>query len=123
MMEDAPNVTPHPEHPKASADRLLPLAAAPTFATMALFTGIHDGNMPGMLCSAAQDASPLVGMVPMYLLMSAFHSGPWQKLILAWAPPGGNLERRAGRTPARGHSCRRCSVRAMWAPRTSSERH
>ena len=75
------DVTPRRERPKASADRLLSLAAAPTFATMALFTGIHEGNMSGMLCSAAQDASSLVGMVPMYLLMSAFHWGPWLKLI------------------------------------------
>jgi hypothetical protein len=34
-----------------------------------------------MLCSAAQDASPLSGMVPMYLLMSAFHLTPWLKLV------------------------------------------
>ena len=33
-----------------------------------------------MLCSAAHGA-PLDGMVPMYLLMSAFHSAPWLKLI------------------------------------------
>jgi hypothetical protein len=26
-------------------------------------------------------ASPLGGMVPMYLLMSAFHLAPWLKLI------------------------------------------
>jgi hypothetical protein len=26
-------------------------------------------------------ASALTGMVPMYLLMSAFHSAPWLKLI------------------------------------------
>ena len=59
----------------------LSLAAAPTFAAMALLTGIHGDSMPGMLCSAAQDASPLTGMAPMYLLMSAFHSAPWLKLI------------------------------------------
>ena len=34
-----------------------------------------------MLCSAAHDASPLNGMVWMYVLMSAFHSAPWLKLI------------------------------------------
>jgi len=57
------------------------LAAAPTFAIMALLRGVLGGGPPDMLCSAAQDASPLSGMVPMYLLMSAFHSAPWLKLI------------------------------------------
>ena len=56
------------------------LAAAPTFAIMALLT-VLGGGPPDMICSAAQDASPLSGMVPMYLLMSAFHSAPWLKLI------------------------------------------
>jgi len=64
----------------AAADWLC-LAAAPTFAIMALLTGVLDGGPLDMLCSAAQDASPLSGMVPMYLLMSAFHSAPWLKLI------------------------------------------
>jgi hypothetical protein len=59
----------------------LSLAAAPTFAMMALLTGIHGGGMPDMICSAAQDASPLTGMVPMYLLMSAFHLTPWLRLV------------------------------------------
>ena len=57
------------------------LAAAPTFAIMALLTGVLGGGAADMLCSAAQDASPLGGMVPMYVLMSAFHSAPWLKLI------------------------------------------
>jgi hypothetical protein len=57
------------------------LAAAPTFATMALLTGAFGGDPMATLCSAAPDASPLSGMVPMYLLMSAFHSAPWLKLI------------------------------------------
>jgi hypothetical protein len=34
----------------------------------------------GMLCSAAWDVLPLSGMVPMYLLMSAFHLAPWLSL-------------------------------------------
>jgi hypothetical protein len=56
---------------------VLYLAAAPTFAIMALLTGILGG--PGeALCAAG---SPLGGMVPMYLLMSAFHSAPWLKLV------------------------------------------
>jgi hypothetical protein len=57
------------------------LAAAPTFAIVALLTGVLGGGPLDMLCSAAQDASPLSGMVPMYLLMSAFHSAPWLTLI------------------------------------------
>jgi hypothetical protein len=67
----------------AAARRLangLYLAAAPTFATMALLTGVLGGGVPDALCSTAS-ASPLGGMVPMYLLMSAFHLAPWLKLI------------------------------------------
>ena len=68
------------EWPKVSAD-WLSLAAAPTFAIMALLTGVLGGGAPDMLCSAMQDGSPLSGMIPMYVLMSAFHSAPWLKLI------------------------------------------
>jgi hypothetical protein len=66
-----------------AADRLC-LAAAPTFAIMALLTGVLGGGQMAMMCSATQDASPLSGMVPMYLLMSAFHLAPWLKLISSW---------------------------------------
>jgi hypothetical protein len=58
----------------------LSLAAAPTFAIMALLTGAFD-DPPDILCLVGQNASPLGGMVPMYVLMSAFHSAPWLKLI------------------------------------------
>jgi hypothetical protein len=57
----------------------LGLAAAPTFAVMALLTSALGGDAD-MMCGAAH-ASPLNGMVPMYVLMSAFHSVPWLKLI------------------------------------------
>jgi len=80
----SPEVGQRREWPEASADRLLSLAAAPSFAIMALLTGTQDGGMPEMLCSAAHDASPLTGMVPMYVLMSAFHLAPWLKLIANW---------------------------------------
>jgi hypothetical protein len=61
--------------------RWLCLAATPTFAIMALLTGVLGGGPSDVLCSAAQGAFPLSGMVPMYLLMSAFHSAPWLNLI------------------------------------------
>jgi hypothetical protein len=82
-------VTPCRQLLKASADRWLSLAAAPTFAIMALLAGIHGGSMPAMICPAAQDASPLTGMVPMYLLMSAFHLGPWLRLLAHRRSGGG----------------------------------
>ena len=58
---------------------VLYLAAAPTFAVMALVTGLPGGGADAV-CST-MGASPLSGMVPMYLLMSAFHSAPWLKLV------------------------------------------
>ncbi len=61
----------------------LGLVAAPTFATMALITaGLGGGAEP--LCSAAPLGSLMSGMAPMYLLMSAFHVGPWLRLVSAW---------------------------------------
>ncbi|MGH6741364.1 MAG: hypothetical protein ACREDY_20470 [Bradyrhizobium sp.] len=64
---------------KGSAASLLSLAATPTFAIMALLTAVHGGGMPDMICSAA--GSPLTGMLPMYVLMSAFHLAPWLRLL------------------------------------------
>jgi hypothetical protein len=64
---------------KAAAD-FLHFAAAPTFAIMALLSGVLGGGPMDVLCSGS---SPLGGMVPMYLLMSAFHSAPWLRLIAA----------------------------------------
>ena len=58
----------------------LGLAAAPTFAVMALSSCL-SGADADMMCSSAHGASPLSGMVPMYALMSAFHLAPWLKLI------------------------------------------
>jgi hypothetical protein len=58
----------------------LGLAAAPSFAMMALLTVVFAGQ-PDVLCAATHDAWPVSGMTPMYLLMSAFHSAAWLKLI------------------------------------------
>ena len=65
----------------APAAHWLSLAAAPTFAVMALLTGIQNSGQPDIFCSAMHSASPLGGMVPMYVLMAAFHLSPWLKLI------------------------------------------
>ena len=64
-------------HRPLGAAGWLHLAAAPTFALMALVTAMSGGDV---LCSA-MGASPLAGMVPMYLLMSVFHATPWLRLI------------------------------------------
>jgi hypothetical protein len=59
--------------------RWLALAATPTFAIMAVLTVVLD--VPAdMLCSSGH-GEMLGGMVPMYLLMSAFHSAAWLRLI------------------------------------------
>jgi hypothetical protein len=59
----------------------LGLAAAPTFATMAVMTACLGGGAES-LCSA--HGSLMDGMAPMYLLMSAFHAGPWLRLVAGW---------------------------------------
>jgi hypothetical protein len=82
----------HPAHATGGASRdaegataalglaeWLCLAATPTFAIMAVLTGLGSSPMD-RLCSSGSWA-PLSGMVAMYLLMSAFHSPPWLKLI------------------------------------------
>ena len=71
------------EEVEAACDmaKWLSLAAAPTFAIMALLASVFGGGQPTMLCSPMPVASLLGGMVPMYLLMSAFHLAAWLKLI------------------------------------------
>ncbi|WP_225172666.1 hypothetical protein [Bradyrhizobium sp. BRP19] len=63
--------------------RWLGLAATPTFAIMAVLTALPGGGPAEMLCGAGQ-GSLLGGMVPMYLLMSAFHAAAWLRLIAEW---------------------------------------
>jgi len=59
----------------------LSLAAAPSFAVMALLTAVPGVGQMTMICGPASEPSWLSGMVPMYLLMSGFHSAPWLRLI------------------------------------------
>jgi hypothetical protein len=63
-----------------AGDRLS-LAATPAFAAMALLTATVGDGPAAILCSAAHGGSPLGGMVPMYVLMSAIHAAPWLRLI------------------------------------------
>ena len=58
----------------------LGLAAAPAFATTALMTAAFGGAMEP-LCSVLGHGSLMSGMIPMYLMMSAVHVGPWLRLI------------------------------------------
>jgi hypothetical protein len=51
---------------------------------MAAITGILGCGAHEMACSAPSHTSALTGMVPMYVLMSAFHFAPWLKLISRW---------------------------------------
>jgi hypothetical protein len=67
-----------PIEARGAADWLC-LAAAPTFAVMAVLSIF--GGSSDMLCAALHEGPPLGGMARMYLLMSAFHSAPWLKLI------------------------------------------
>lgn len=59
----------------------LSLAAAPSFALMALLTATHGGGPADILCSSAPGASPFSGMALMYGLMSVFHASPWMKRL------------------------------------------
>ena len=64
----------------------LSLAAAPTFAAMALLTAALGGGAEPF-CSASVHGSLVSGMVPMYLMMGAFHLAPWLRLISGGASP------------------------------------
>lgn len=61
----------------------LALAAAPTFALMALLTAVLGNAGADAICSAAH-ASAFGGMIPMYILMSGFHLSPWLRLVVYW---------------------------------------
>jgi hypothetical protein len=104
-------------HPMLGAADWISLGAAPTFAIMALLTGIHARGMPDPLCSAMQDASPLTAMVSMYLLMSAFHSAPWLKRIFG----GGSIARRSSHNvlyrSRRQYFCAAARIVGIWIRR------
>ena len=103
----------HPAHATAGASRddegataplglaeWLGLAATPTFAIIALLSGL-GGSPMDRLCSSGHGA-PLNGMITMYLLMSVFHSQRWLNLICG-PPDPQNPRRGMGRSSRRGH--------------------
>ena len=60
----------------------LALAAAPTFALMAIATG----SSPAMaLCAPGAGVPPVDGMTAIYLLMGLFHLPPWLRLARRWS--------------------------------------
>jgi hypothetical protein len=71
------------EYPPPLPADLLGLAAAPTFAAMALVTATHGGSGADPLCTAPPDGLPLSGMGAMYALMAVFHSAPWLRRFAA----------------------------------------
>ena len=79
MSIDNPDVTPRPAGLSFGVADWLCLAAAPTFAIMALLTAAYGGD--SMMCASGPGGSMLGGMVPMYLLMAAFHLAPWLRLV------------------------------------------
>jgi hypothetical protein len=70
-----PRTSPAAEGPDLAG--WLGLAAAPTFAAMALATGLGEAGPVEAFCTGG---SPISGMALMYLLMSAFHAGPWLRM-------------------------------------------
>ncbi|MEO7338296.1 MAG: hypothetical protein ABIV63_17115 [Caldimonas sp.] len=71
------------------AEGWLSLAAAPTFAAMALAISVQDAAAPALLCSSVPHPAPWTGMVAMYALMSAFHWAPWGRLMARRRRPAG----------------------------------
>jgi len=61
-----------------SAADWLSLAAAPSFALMAVLTAVQGQDL---ICVGGGHGFLFGGMVPMYGLMSIFHAAPWLRLI------------------------------------------
>lgn len=74
---------------QAGAGEALALAAAPTFAAMALLTEVLADPSALCLSAPAGPAGPLNAMATMYLLMSLFHAPAWLRRIRGAAGPAG----------------------------------
>ncbi|MGJ4890009.1 hypothetical protein ACQR1Y_17550 [Bradyrhizobium sp. HKCCYLRH3099] len=64
----------------------LRLAAAPTFALMAMLNAMARDGRADVICSAMPAGAPLGDMTVMYLLMSVFHLVPWVRRMRRGAP-------------------------------------
>lgn len=123
--------------PARAVGRWLGLAAAPTFAVMAISTALFSGQSD-MVCMAMRGSSAISGMTLMYLLMSIFHSSPWLKLIASrgsgsrrqFRPPS-QIPTRRGRPMGgasevrslRSGTDRAGGYKSRWCPRSESNRH
>ena len=68
------SATANKDHPAVA---WLALAAAPSFAAMAVVSAFDSPSMA--VCAAGAAMLPLDAMTAMYLLMSLFHLAPWLK--------------------------------------------
>jgi hypothetical protein len=63
---------------------LLTYAAAPTFALMAIWSGLSSGHPD--ICVSGPESLPFTGMEAMYVLMSLVHIPPWLQLVFGDQP-------------------------------------
>lgn len=61
----------------AAIVRSLHLAATPTFAVMAVFSGLSGHAASAMWCTMPGAGPGMDGMTLMYVLMALFHAGSW----------------------------------------------
>lgn len=69
-----------PRASECAPARWLGLAAAPTFAAMAVGTALAGAHADWM-CTAMRGPSALFGMTAMYALMALFHLPPWLRML------------------------------------------
>jgi hypothetical protein len=79
----------------AAAPGWLALAAAPTFAAMAVWSASSPGSGPP-LCTGNTAGFDPGGMPAMYLLMAVFHASPWLRALRQRLPCSSSLTGSSG---------------------------